>query len=678
MFVKFHILAFKVDQILSILKDIIKNDENNSSFIDHPVLIGSSAAKWHIHSFHKPNNWNLVATISQSINFINNVNSCATITDIKLIYYPGSGLKINGVFACIDESFIIFDIELASEKVDLRKLKQEIKEKYYEEESDKVKDYDKIEFENFDGDQQKPSALMILELCRDVKEKKLLPFLPSFPCIVAPLKILEALKTSHIYWSADFSKNIEDLHLLRVFLGYNSILKTQPLCSPQRDEQIELLLKSRIKEIEIIRGVPGAHINLNMTDEGSLEHKDNFPAQGLILHNDIHEFVKYGDRPIYESLNNDEPKTWIKKSLFEKVDYQTKLNCAREEAMTVALERYLIPMISNDHETSYDLALARLCTTSTKDWFRQFVVDNYPQLSNLDKDLSSIANDIINKYSLKQKERHALMVDLETRAIFETIRPYTEEILSFDDYNNHEIKRTAIKITSPVNNDVSIAAVVTTLCHDRVEWSASVVVLPSNELEVISNKSKDSDENNKDNIENKDDDENKGDVENGDDESKGDVESNDDDKSKNDVRNDDGNDIFGNFSDSSEDIIDPLNLHPHYNSSKKKFSGLTFKHVFAIHFNCCGWESSESLCICAKSADSFAQQLEIPDFNGDLLFEYVLDYLNPTLQDDCGAWEFMKLKSEKLVSSKPHHPWYCVWNYALKNGNNIYISDDEF
>src|SRR5215469_14607824 len=103
--------------------------------------------------------------------------------------------------------------------------------------------------------------------------------------------------------------------------------------------------------------------------------------------------------------------------------------------MAIALERYLIPMISKNQETSYNLALIRICTTLTKGWFRQFAIDNYPRLSNLDKDLLSIAHDIIQKYPLKQKKPDILVHDPETQAIFESIRPYTKIISSsFDDF----------------------------------------------------------------------------------------------------------------------------------------------------------------------------------------------------------------------------------------------------
>src|SRR5437762_11216795 len=120
--------------------------------------------------------------------------------------------------------------------------------------------------------------------------------------------------------------------------------------------------------------------------------------------------------------------------------------------MVIALERYLIPMVSKNQETSYNLALVRICTTLTKGWFRQFAIDNYPQLSNLDKDLLSIAHDVIDKYPLIQKKELALTLDQETQAMFEVVRPYTKKISSFDELyfydGNCDAKRSGIEITS--------------------------------------------------------------------------------------------------------------------------------------------------------------------------------------------------------------------------------------
>jgi hypothetical protein len=298
MVTKSRTLVHGANKILTILKNINENDEN---IIDYPVLIGSRAAKWHIPSFRDTNDWDLVATISQSISFIEKVNTNATFENIKLVHYPGGGLKMLGNFIPNKKNSIIFDIEIVSDKVDLRKMKQNENSDYEE----VVVNYEGIEFERVDNTQPKASSLMILDLCYNVKDKILFPSLSKFSCIVAPLKILEALKTSHIYWPADFHKNIADLHSLRDLLNYNKMSITRPLRDPQRDEQIELMLKTRIKETEIIRGIPGAHINLNMTNEEFLDYKNDLLVQRRIPHDDIHERVKYGDRPIHEDLKED-------------------------------------------------------------------------------------------------------------------------------------------------------------------------------------------------------------------------------------------------------------------------------------------------------------------------------------------------------------------------------------
>ncbi|CAB4486605.1 unnamed protein product [Rhizophagus irregularis] len=671
------ILAENYKKILTILNNITKN-EDNTPLIDYPVLIGSRAVKWHISFCREPNDWDMVATPLQTTLFINKVKeSGATFKNMKLIHYPGGGLKLAGEYIDqhTDKKLISFDIELVSEKVDLRNMKSNMnlnKKESDEDESDEdesdeddnisednsdisndsedfeysednmedddMQDDDeinKIEFERFNDVHPKLSALMILELCCNIKDKMMFPLLSNFLCIVAPLKILEALKTSHIYWPADFHKNISDLHLLRILLGYNKIPTIQPLCSPQRDESIELMLKTRIKETEIIRGIPGAHINLNMSNDDFLENKDDLFVQKRVPHDDLHERVKYGDHPIHQGLKDDQSKAWIKKSLFEKLDYQTKINCVKEEAMTIALERYLIPMISKDQENSYKLALARICTTLTRGWFRQFAIDNHPRVSNLDKDLLSIANDIIEKCPIKQKRPDIIEHDPEIQAIFESIRPYTETISSFDEIEGDytEGGRTGIKITSPVNNDVSVTAIITIMhmfnnevCNPYARWTASVVILPTYDLEILSD-------------------------------------------------DDDRDSVNMRYVDIS--FEDPLKIHPYHASRLRKFSKLTSKHTFVLGINANtatggSWEGGdiwEPIHIKVRSADYVASLLEIPELTGDLLFKYVLDCLKPILTNNGDTplkhW-INKLKGKGAIPIEPkQHPWYYAWNYKL-------------
>jgi hypothetical protein len=172
--------------------------------------------------------------------------------------------------------------------------------------------------------------------------------------------------------------------------------------------------------------------------------------------------------------------------------------------MVIALERYLIPMISMNQETSYRSALVRICTSLTKGWFRQFTIDNYPRLSNLDKDLMPIAQNIIANHPLKQKQEipstllHKWIPNADIRAIIEPIHSNTKLITTFDNVkfpplqDNVEFisKRSGLTITSPLNKDVSITAVITIVskidfyhCKPGADWWASVSIVPSEDLE---------------------------------------------------------------------------------------------------------------------------------------------------------------------------------------------------
>ncbi|RIA93431.1 hypothetical protein C1645_843443 [Glomus cerebriforme] len=693
--IKPQIFADDLFKILYILINIVKNegnppvvvDEPNFSTVRYPVLIGSRAAKWHVPSFREPNDWDLVATASQSILFIHNIMTISFINYIKLFHYKGVGLKI--ICECVefhaDKNIINFEIELASDKVDLKEMKlndkieidfgenvrelQSMQKKFTTLHNDNISGYSNlrkrvgelvnntaeiiIKFDNNiniinndqESDQSKTSAQMILEYCHDVKDVLLFP-LTSFPCIVAPLKVLEVLKASHIYWPADFHKNIADLHSLRFILGYNQVPITQRLYSPTRDEPIELILKTRIKETEMMRGVPAAHINLNKTNQEFLDREDDLFVQRFVSHDKLHEYVKYGDCPIHETLKKDKSKAWIKQSLFEQIDYQTQLNCVKEEAMVIALERYLIPMISKNQDTSYRSALVKICTSLTKGWFRQFAIDNYPRLSNLEKDLLSIAHKIINDHPLPQKkqdEPSALLkkwiLDPETLSIFEPIYPHTEIISSFDNvrYNpgrNRDFitNRTGIKITSPVNSNISIVAVITTMCiidfedcNPGANWSASIVICPNDHLENSSDENYNSDE-----------------------------------------------------------YFDPLQIHPFifkygYEYERKRLD-LTSKHIFTLEICASSngswgigddiWESN-SPTVFANSADDIASTLEFPGLTGDLLFKYVLAYLQPTIQNNGSVplkHNIDRLKAEEIIPVKlPQHLWYDAWNYTLNN-----------
>lgn len=195
---------------------------------------------------------------------------------------------------------------------------------------------------------------------------------------------------------------------------------------------------------------------------------------------------------------NLQSKVIIEKSLFQNLDYQNQLNCIKEEAMVIALERYLIPKISKDQETSYTSALIRICTSLTKNWFRQFVIDNYPRLSILDKDLLLIAHNLTKNNPNELVEPLTLLrkwiLEPEIRAVFVPIYACTNRIydLSIPNIQGKQFKtfRSGIKITSPVNKNISIVAIITTVCmvdyedcNPGADWWASIAIFPSKDLE---------------------------------------------------------------------------------------------------------------------------------------------------------------------------------------------------
>ena len=105
----------------------------------------------------------------------------------------------------------------------------------------------------------------------------------------------------------------------------------------------------------------------------------------------------------------------------------------------------------------------------------------------------SIANAIINDHPLQQKDIRIWKPDPETQATFDSIDPHTEKI-SFGNLEESDdvfyVNRSGFKITSPVNDNVSITTIITEVVDREedacpfVHWTTSVAILPSKDLKV--------------------------------------------------------------------------------------------------------------------------------------------------------------------------------------------------
>jgi hypothetical protein len=80
-----------------------------------------------------------------------------------------------------------------------------------------------------------------------------------------------------------------------------------------------------------------------------------------------------------------------------------QIKCVKEEAMVIALERFLLPKLSSDPSAAFMSALTRICTTLTKGWFREFSIDNFTRLTTCDKNLLAIRDEILKEHPLPPK-----------------------------------------------------------------------------------------------------------------------------------------------------------------------------------------------------------------------------------------------------------------------------------
>jgi uncharacterized protein YozE (UPF0346 family) len=243
---------------------------------------------------------------------------------------------------------------------------------------------------------------------------------------VANPSSLEAIKTSHIYYSHNFSKHIEDLHTLRRYLtktngDSNKVLSTDDdnyilnqymeSVIPNRSGELNNVILNRRKEIERIKGVPGEKVNLNMSNDAFLETEGNLLVPKMIKHDDIHELVKFNEHPLYMKLKEDHELAKCLKSLWDKLTKEEQLQDIMEEGMVLALERYILPEYIKDEQKAYTYAIIRICTTITKGWFRKAAVDNWPLIRKCPKPLWNIAAKIISKYEKDNWQVEPLDVD---------------------------------------------------------------------------------------------------------------------------------------------------------------------------------------------------------------------------------------------------------------------------
>ena len=143
------------------------------------------------------------------------------------------------------------------------------------------------------------------------------------------------------------------------------------------------LLLERIKLTK--QAYPQGNPKLN---KSNMEFFDD-PVAKVYDHDFLHELYAYEDRPMFEKLKRPEQfdLAWCAKDLWDNLSQTQKLQCVAEETYVIATERFMVPN-NWDFATkrAYYHALKKVCTTLTSGWFRDFAIDNFPEVFNLYED----------------------------------------------------------------------------------------------------------------------------------------------------------------------------------------------------------------------------------------------------------------------------------------------------
>jgi hypothetical protein len=183
--------------------------------------------------------------------------------------------------------------------------------------------------------------------------------------IVNPIG-LTIIKRSHLWRDLSFQKHITHYH--KHLARYRSAFTASD----------EHMLENRIAYT--MKAYPQGHPSLKKSVE---DFFDDY-VEKKYNHDYLHELVAYHDKPLYTQLQRDASSAWCEKDLWDKLSNDDKIKCVAEEAQVIAIERFLVPSNWNyAPRHAYLKALDKVCTTLCSGWFRDFAIDNYPEIFNL-------------------------------------------------------------------------------------------------------------------------------------------------------------------------------------------------------------------------------------------------------------------------------------------------------
>jgi hypothetical protein len=213
---------------------------------------------------------------------------------------------------------------------------------------------------------------------------------------IASPSSLVLIKRAYLYMPSGWHRHIEEYHLLVARLG------------PTIGTEAERRAYARLRASLLAR-LDGETADYSMRVSNEAFFSDfKYPWLRVHEHDDLHRATCYGEAPLYQRLKDDQAQAYASVGKFEQLPHADRIRLVREECYAIALERVLLPAqdfgISWDEYQAFQHALRRICTSLARGWFRDYAIDNYPEISRYDKPFLQEYHRALAHGTLRRKE----------------------------------------------------------------------------------------------------------------------------------------------------------------------------------------------------------------------------------------------------------------------------------
>lgn len=181
---------------------------------------------------------------------------------------------------------------------------------------------------------------------------------------ICNMKGLALIKRSHLWRDLRFDHHITMYHKFGL---------AGELLNLTKGEEEFLQTRTRLTKEKYPQGNP----NLMQSKEDFFDDA----VKKQYDHDYLHELFAFYDKPLYTRLLRSESLAWCEEEKWNQLQHEDKIKCAAEETFVIAAERMLIPANwKYSSNLAYFKALQKVCTTLCSGWFRDFAIDNYPEI----------------------------------------------------------------------------------------------------------------------------------------------------------------------------------------------------------------------------------------------------------------------------------------------------------